>query len=187
MYNHKNDKENTMKKIVFVIGSLRKDSFNRKVADNAKAMAPADWHIEEAVIGDLPLYNQDQDGEVITSYERVRQQVNQADGVIFFTPEYNRGLPAGLKNLIDVVSRPSDTKSWAGKKVAIASATPGRGNANLAATELQRIAYYQQMIVSTTMINFSQISKALDDNGQLTDEFYRKALQQFIEHFDALL
>ena len=95
--------------------------------------------------------------------------------------------PAGLKNLIDVVSRPSDTKYWAGKKVAIASATPGRGNANLAATELQRIAYYQQMIVSTTMINFSQISKALDDNGQLTDEFYRKALQQFIEHFDALL
>lgn len=96
-----------VKRIGFIFGSLRQESNSQKVAAAVKALFPEEVVITEIPIGDLPLYNPDLDeGNVPESYTRFRQAVKEQDGIVFITPEYNRGLPAAIKNAIDVGSRP---------------------------------------------------------------------------------
>lgn len=96
-----------VKRIGFILGSLRQESNSQKVAAAVKALFPEEVVITEIPIGDLPLYNPDLDeGNVPESYTRFRQAVKEQDGIVFITPEYNRGLPAAIKNAIDVGSRP---------------------------------------------------------------------------------
>ena len=107
------------KNIALVVGSLRRDSINRKIALYIQSIAPSSWQITEVQIGDLPVYNQDFDNESIAAYDRVRQQLQSADAVLFATPEHNRSIPAALKNLLDVASRPAGKGVWAGKRAAV--------------------------------------------------------------------
>uniref|UniRef100_UPI00359FDBD7 NADPH-dependent FMN reductase n=1 Tax=Neisseria sp. TaxID=192066 RepID=UPI00359FDBD7 len=95
-----------MTKIALVIGSLSKQSINRAVAGYIAAQAPAGVAIEEVQIRDLPLYTQDLDAESVPQYERVRAQLKAADAVLIVSPEHNRAMPAAVKNLIDIASRP---------------------------------------------------------------------------------
>ena len=104
------------KHIALVIGSLRRDSINRKVAQYIQNIAPSSWQITEVQIGDLPVYNQDFDEQSIAQYDRIRAQIAAADAVLFVTPEHNRSIPAALKNLLDVASRPACKGVWAGKR-----------------------------------------------------------------------
>jgi chromate reductase len=112
-------------KIAIIVGSLRKDSINRKVANSICAFASDKLDCEIIPIGDLPLYNQDSDGDPPPEYVRFRERVAAADGVLFCTPEYNRGVPGVLKNAIDVGSRPYGQSAWDKKPAAIISASPG--------------------------------------------------------------
>ena len=112
-------------KIAIVVGSLRKDSINRKVAKSICAMAHERLDCDTVPIGDLPLYNQDSDANPPEQYERFRKAIAAADGVLFVTPEYNRGVPGVLKNAIDVGSRPYGKSVWNQKPAAIVSASPG--------------------------------------------------------------
>jgi chromate reductase len=114
-------------KIAIVIGSLRKDSINRKIARSMCAIRGDNLECSMVEIGDLPLYNQDFDGspDEPASYRRFREQIAAADGVLFCTPEYNRGVPGVLKNAIDIGSRPYGSSVWNGKPAAIISASPG--------------------------------------------------------------
>ncbi len=112
-------------KIAIVVGSLRKDSINLKVARSLCAMAHERLDCDIVPIGDLPLYNQEYDTDSPEQYARFRAEIAAADGVLFVTPEYNRGVPGVLKNAIDVGSRPYGESVWNQKPAAIVSASPG--------------------------------------------------------------
>jgi chromate reductase len=114
-------------KIAIIVGSLRKDSFNRRIARSICAIRGDNLDCAMIEIGDLPLYNQDYDSlaEQPAQYTRFRDQVRPVDGVLFVSPEYNRGIPGVLKNAIDVGSRPYGQSIWNGKPAAIVTASPG--------------------------------------------------------------
>jgi chromate reductase len=115
----------TRHKIAILIGSLRKDSLNRRVGRSLCSLASDVLDCEIVEIGDLPLYNQDSDSNPPPEYVAFREKVAPADGVLFVTPEYNRGMTSALKNAIDVGSRPYGQSVWDKKPAAIVSASPG--------------------------------------------------------------
>src|SRR5437763_17082312 len=112
-------------KIAIIVGSLRKDSLNRRVARSICAIRGDNLDCSMIEIGDLPLYNQDLDADPPPQWVRFRDEVRAADGILFVTPEYNRGVPGVLKNAIDVGSRPYGQSAWNQKPAAIVSASPG--------------------------------------------------------------
>jgi chromate reductase len=112
-------------KIAILVGSLRKDSLNRKVARSICAIRNDNLDCSTVEIGDLPLYNEDLDANPPEQWVRFRQQVAAADGVLFCSPEYNRGIPGALKNAIDVGSRPYGQSVFDKKPAAIVTASPG--------------------------------------------------------------
>ena len=112
-------------KIAIIVGSLRKDSINRKVARSICGLKGDDLNCTILEIGDLPLYNQDLDANPPEQWTRFRQQVAEADGILFCTPEYNRGVPGVLKNAVDIGSRPYGQSVFHKKPGAIVSASPG--------------------------------------------------------------
>ncbi|HEY5720877.1 MAG TPA: NAD(P)H-dependent oxidoreductase [Allosphingosinicella sp.] len=112
-------------KIAILVGSLRKDSINRKVARSICAFAGDKLDCQIVEIGELPLYNQDSDSDPPQAFTRFRERIAAVDGILFVTPEYNRGVPGVLKNAIDVGSRPYGHSVWDRKPAAIVSASPG--------------------------------------------------------------
>jgi chromate reductase len=112
-------------KIAIIVGSLRKESLNRKVARSICAIRYDNLDCSMIEIGDLPLYNQDSDANPPEQYVRFRKQIAEADGVLFCSPEYNRGIPGVLKNAIDVGSRPFGQSVFDKKPAAIVTASPG--------------------------------------------------------------
>lgn len=114
------------RKVAVIVGSLRKGSFNRKVARAMQAMSPQNLAMEIVEIGQLPLYNEDDDqGDPPQAWVDFRQQVKSFDAVLFVTPEYNRSIPGVLKNALDVGSRPYGSSVWGGKPGAVISVSPG--------------------------------------------------------------
>ena len=112
-------------KIAIIVGSLRKDSINRKVARSICGLRGDNLDCSMIEIGDLPLYNQDLDADPPEQWARFRQQIAAADGVLFVSPEYNRGIPGVLKNAIDVGSRPYGQSVFDKKPAAIVTVSPG--------------------------------------------------------------
>jgi chromate reductase len=112
-------------KVAIVVGSLRKDSVNRKVARSICAFAADRLDCEIVEIGGLPLYDQDSDADPPEAFTRFRERIAAADGILFCTPEYNRGVPGVLKNAVDIGSRPYGHSVWDKKPAAIVSASPG--------------------------------------------------------------
>lgn len=112
--------------VAVLVGSLRKESINRKLALALEKLAPASLRLEIVQIGDLPLYNQDlEDQGAPPSWVTFRDRIRAADAVLFITPEYNRSVPGVLKNALDVGSRPYGISAWNGKPGAVAGASPG--------------------------------------------------------------
>jgi chromate reductase, NAD(P)H dehydrogenase (quinone) len=111
--------------VAVIIGSLRKGSLTRKVANALIRLAPPSLACSIAEIGDLPLYNQDLEDSVPEPWARFRAAIRASDAMLFVTPEYNRSIPGGLKNAIDVGSRPYGKNSFAGKSAGVVSVTPG--------------------------------------------------------------
>jgi len=111
--------------IAVVVGSLRKDSFNRKLAYAIVKLAPPDFTFRQAQIGDLPLYNQDDDANQAESVKQLKNEIREAQGLLFVTPEYNRSIPGVLKNAIDHASRPYGQNAWVGKPAGILGASIG--------------------------------------------------------------
>src|SRR5512140_1392937 len=101
--------------IAVVVGSLRKDSFNRKLANAIVKLAPPEFSFKQVQIGALPLYNQDEDASPAESVKSLKADIAASQGVLFVTAEYNRSIPGVLKNAIDHASRPYGQSAWAGK------------------------------------------------------------------------
>lgn len=131
--------------IAVVVGSLRRDSFNRQLAHAIIALAPDDVSFEQLQIGDLPLYNQDDDGQQAAPVLRLKAQIAAAQGLLFITPEYNRSIPGVLKNALDQASRPYGHSAWAGKPAGILGVSVGAVGTALAQQHLRNILAYLDM------------------------------------------
>ena len=129
-------------KIAVVVGSLRKDSFNKKLALALAQLAPQDFLFEQVRIDDLPLYNQDDDGQPCEQVLRLKAQIQAAQGLLFFTPEYNRSIPGVLKNAIDHASRPYGKSVWDGKPAGVIGASVGPIGTAMAQQHLRNILAY---------------------------------------------
>lgn len=128
--------------IAVVVGSLRKDSLNRKLADAVAKLAPDNFSFKHVDIGDLPLYNQDDDDNPSAAVTKLKEEVLSANGLLFLTPEYNRSLPGVLKNAIDHASRPYGKSAWAGKPAGILGASVGVIGTAMAQQHLRNILAY---------------------------------------------
>jgi len=125
--------------IAVLVGSLRRDSINRRLADAVIGLAPAGFTFTHLKIDDLPLYNQDNDGAQADSVKRLKAELAASKGLLFVTPEYNRSIPGVLKNAIDNASRPYGQSAWAGKPAGILSASIGAMGGALAQQHLRNV------------------------------------------------
>lgn len=167
--------------IALIVGSLRKDSFNRKIALELARLAPAHLKLEIVEIGDLGPYNQDFDDSPPAEWVAFRDKVRAADGVLFVTPEYNRSIPGVLKNAIDIGSRPYGKSAWTKKPGAIVSATPGALGAFGSNHHLRQSAVFLDIpMMQQPEAYFSHVGGWFGDDGKLTDEKAVKLLTSFI-------
>ena len=174
------------KRAAVLIGSLRKDSINRKVAHALIELAPTSLKLEIVEIGQLPLYNQDGDANPPQPWSDFRQRIKAADAVLFVTPEYNRSVPAPLKNAIDVGSRPYGQSVWYGKPGAVVSASPSAMGGFGANHHLrQSLVFLNVPAMQQPEAYLGHADKFFDDSGKLTNESTRKFLQDFMTAFAA--
>jgi chromate reductase len=179
----------TEKNVAVIIGSLRKDSFNRKLAKVLIGMAPAPLKLNIIEIGDLPLFSQDFEADPPEAVTKFKQSVGVADAVLFLTPEYNRSVPGVLKNAIDVGSRPYGKSAWSGKPCAIISLSPGAIGAFGANHHLRQSLVFLNMPAMTQPEAYiGNAGNLFDDSGALkeasTSEFMQKFLQAFAQWID---
>lgn len=170
--------------IAVLVGSLRKESINRKVAQSLAQLAPANLKLSIVEIGELPLYNEDLDGATPpAAYTTFRQQVAAADGVLFVTPEYNRSVPAALKNAIDVGSRPYGQSAWSGKPGAVISVSPGAIGGFGANHHLrQSLVFLNVPCMQQPEAYLGGAGSAFDESGTLSEKT-KPFLQAFIDAY----
>lgn len=176
------------KTIGIIAGSLRRESFSKKLAAAVLKMEPNDFHFKIIAIDELPMYNQDfdDDGNAPASYHSFREEVNGVDGVIFITPEYNRSVPAVLKNALDVGSRPYGKSVWNAKPAAIFSNSPGLMAAFGANHHLrQSLVFLNMPVMQQPEVYISKVSEAFDENGTLSDGRTKDFLQQAVSAYVA--
>lgn len=177
---------NGTKDVAVIVGSLRKDSFNRKLANALAGLAPAGLKLGIVEIGALPLYNQDDDasGNVPPAWAAFRQRIKAADAVLFVTPEYNRSVPAPLKNAIDVGSRPYGQSAWEGKPGAVISLSPGAIGAFGANQHLrQSMVFLNVPMMQQPEAYIGGAASLFDDKGNLTNASTREFLGKFLTAF----
>lgn len=173
------------RKIAVIVGSLRKESFTRKVARSIMLLAPPTVDMEIVEIGQLAMYNQDDDASPPPTYLEFRDKIRSFDAVLFCTPEYNRSVPAALKNAVDVGSRPYGQSAWEGKPCAVISVTPG-GLGGFGANHhlRQSLVFLNMPVMQQPEAYVSNVAK-LFDGDELADEKTRSFLQTFAEAFAA--
>ena len=158
----------TQYKIAIVIGSLRRDSFNRKLATAIVKLAPAEFSFAQVQIGDLPLYNQDDDANQAVSVKRLKSEISGSDGLLFVTAEYNRSIPGVLKNAIDHASRPYGQNAWAGKPAGIIGVSVGAIGTALSQQHLRNVLAYLDVPTLGQPEVFIQAKDGLfDDTGNI--------------------
>lgn len=171
-------------KIAVLVGSLRKGSHNLALAHALEKLAGDKARFDYVSIGDLPLYNQDFDSDYTAQGVRLKQQIRQADAVLFVTPEYNRSVPGVLKNAIDLGSRPYGDSAFAGKPAAVIGASVGVIGTALAQQHLRNILAYLDMPVLGQPEAFLHFKEGLiDAQGTITNAGTQAFLQGFVDRF----
>ncbi|WP_099974540.1 MULTISPECIES: NADPH-dependent FMN reductase [Lactobacillaceae] len=175
------------KKISIIVGSLRENSFSGQVANNVKNMIPAGYDVEFLDFSNLPIYNQDSDEQDVPEFTEFRNKVKNSDGIIFVTPEYNRSIPGGLKNAIDVASRPWGQSVWNNKPAAIISNSPGAIGGFGASNHLRQVLAFLNMPTLTNPEAYlGNIADLLQEDGTLV-EGTAKYLQSIVDAYIDLL
>lgn len=169
-------------KIGLIIGSLRKASFSRRLGDSLRDLAPAAMVLDELTFGDLPLYNGDLE-PAVAPWQRFREQVRASDALLFIIPEYNRSIPGGVKNAIDVASKPTGSNCWAGKPALVISQSSGPlgGLAGSFALK-QALAAVNVATMPHPEVYLGRVATLFDGDGPLvpdTQEFLRGVLTSF--------
>jgi chromate reductase len=176
------------KRIVVLVGSLRKESFNRKMAKVLTALAPESLKLEIIEIGGLPLYDQDLDdeGRPPSAWTEFRKYVKSFDAILFVTPEYNRSVPGVLKNALDVGSRPYGQSVWDGKPGAVMSVSPGAIGGFGANHHLrQSLVFLNVPTMQQPEAYIGGAAQLFDANGNITNETTRDFLKKFMVAFTA--
>jgi chromate reductase len=175
-------------KIAVFVGSLRKHSFNRQLAHALEPLFGGKASFTHVEIGDLPLYNQDFDHDYPEQGKRLKQQVREADAVLFVTPEYNRSLPGVLKNAIDLGSRPYGDSCFAGKPAAVLGISVGTIGTALAQQHLRNVlAYLDMHMLGQPEVFLQHKDGFFDEQGSLGDAGTAKFLQGYVDKFLALI
>lgn len=170
--------------IAVIVGSLRRDSINRRLADALAGLAPEDFTLAQHSIGDLPLYNQDDDEAPAEEVLRLKAAVQAAQGVLFVTPEYNRSVPGVLKNAIDHGSRPYGQAVWTGKPSGVIGASIGPSGAVASQTHLRTIlAAMGAPTLEQPEANVFVGEGFFDETGAVADPEVRAALQAWMAAF----
>ena len=174
------------KKIAVIIGSLRKASFTRKIAEETIALAHPSLALEIIDISQLPMYNQDDDegGHIPSAWSGFREKMQAMEGVLFFTPEYNRSVPGAMKNAIDVGSRPYGQSIWSGKPGAVVSVTPGALGGFGANHHLrQSLVFLDVPCMQQPEAYLSGVGAMFGEDGKLNNDSMKKFLQKFIDAY----
>ena len=169
--------------IAVFVGSLRRDSFNRKLAHAMAILAPKDFTFEQSQIDDLPLYNQDDDDEPAPSVLRLKAEIKKAHGLLFITPEYNRSMPGVLKNAIDHASRPYGQSAWAGKPAGVMGVSVGAVGTALAQQHLRNVLAYLDVPTLGQPEAFIQAKDDLFDASGRIGEGTRSFMQGWMDHY----
>lgn len=171
--------------IAVIVGSLRKDSFNRKLATAIERLAPADFQFTQLRIDDLPLYNQDDDGQQAASVLRLKGELKAAQGLLFVTPEYNRSIPGVLKNALDHASRPYGQSAWGGKPAGVIGASVGAIGTALAQQHLRNVLAYLDVPTLGQPEGFIHAKEGLFDADGNVGEGSKKFLQGWVDAYAA--
>jgi chromate reductase len=174
------------RQIGYVIGSLRKESINRKLASALIKLGPPDFNFKELKIGDLPLYNQDDDKAQASVVQRLKSELRAVDAVMFVTAEYNRSVPGVLKNALDHASRPYGQNAWAGKPAGIIGASIGAISTAVAQLHLRTILAYLDMPTLGQPEAYLQIKDGFfDETGNIASPETRKFLHGWMDKYVA--
>lgn len=172
-------------RIAVIVGSLRKESFNLKTAKAMMAMAPESLSMELLDISGLPMFNEDLEANPPKEWVELRKRIREADGLLFFTPEYNRSVPGVLKNAIDVGSRPYGENSWNGKPAAIVSVSIGAISGFGANHHLrQSLVFVNVSTMAQPEAYIGGAAELFDDKGKLTNDSTKKFLRSFLGAFE---
>lgn len=170
--------------IAVVVGSLRRDSLNRKLATAIAKLAPAEFSFNQLKIDDLPLYNQDDDANQAEQVKRLKSEIAASKGLLFVTPEYNRSIPGALKNAIDVGSRPKERSVWLGLPSAVLTVTPGMLGGFGANHHLrQSLAGLGSPTMPWPELYIGNAGTLIDAEGNLTNDKTKELLQSFVAAF----
>lgn len=171
-------------RIAIIVGSLRKASFNRKLALAVEKLLPEGVVAERLEIGDLPLYNQEYDPDFPAPARLFKQRVEAADALLFVTPEYNRSVPGVLKNAIDFGSRPWGSNSFAGKRAAVIGTSPGATGSALAQQHLRNVLVGVGVLAMPGPEVFIQFKEGMiDEAGGVAEDRTRQYLQGFVDQY----
>lgn len=171
-------------RILVLVGSLRADSLNAKLADAVARLAPADFRFQRAELADLPFYNQDEAEKLPSAVRQLRTDIQAAQGILFVTPEYNRSIPALLKNAIDYVSWPPEQSVWTGKPAGVLGISPGPVGTAAAQQHLRNILSSLDVVVFGKPEAFVQAKDDLfDSRGNIAAprrEFFQTWMDKFV-------
>jgi len=173
-------------KVAVIVGSLRKDSMNLKLAKALAKLGQSHFDMKFVQIGDLPLFSQDLENPMPPQVARLKKEIEEADGVIFVTPEYNRGMPGPLKNAIDWASRPYGKNSFARKPAALCGASPGAIGTACSQHNLRpTLDYLDVVLMGQPEVYFQFKEGAIDAEGTIASDETKKFLQKFVDTFAA--
>ena len=172
--------------IAVVVGSLRRDSYNRQLANALVKLAPAEFSFHDLRIDDLPLYNQDDDERPAEQVKRLKREIKAAQGMLFVTPEYNRSIPGVLKNAIDHASRPYGQNAWAGKPAGVLGASVGAPGTSMAQQHLRNILAYLDVPTLGQPEAFIRVDNTFfDESGGIANTGTRTFLQNWMGRYVA--
>ena len=171
--------------IAVIVGSLRRDSFNRQLASAIAKLAPSEFSFKQLQIGDLPLYNQDDDANQAESVKRLKSDIESAQGLLFVTAEYNRSIPGVLKNAIDHASRPYGQSAWSGKPAGVLGVSVGAIGTALAQQHLRNVLAYLDVPTLGQPEAFIQAKEGLFDGAGNIGSESSKFLQGWMDKYVA--
>jgi chromate reductase, NAD(P)H dehydrogenase (quinone) len=175
-------------RIAVVVGSLRRESFNKQLAAAIAKLGPSDFAFDTLRIDDLPLYNQDDDASPAPPVTRLKEAIRASAGVIFVTPEYNRSIPGVLKNALDHASRPYGQSAWAGKPAGVLGISIGQIGTAVAQQHLRTmLAYLDMPTLGQPEVFLTAKDGFFGASGDIADAGARKHLQGWMDKYVALV
>src|SRR6185312_5656463 len=172
----------------YLIGSLAKESINRKLAKALVRLAPPELQMSEIAFKDLPIYSYDYDADYPPVARAFKQSIASVQAVLFITPEYNRSIPGGLKNAIDWASRPYGKNSFARKPSAVIGTSPGKIGTAIGQQHLRSILGFCNSPQMNAVEAYIQFEPGLvTDDGEVTNDTTAEFLQNYMMEFHAFI